>query len=537
MGQKAEKFLTRTLIASAFLLPSCGGGDGSGISPSVETTSAGFGGATLGDIEILSFSGSQATVDLTGLDDGILIVNSTSQVGDDFTLQLAKSGGSFLTIDTPALITDGETDENPESRFHQYLREMETVILDSGEFTPVSDGGSSQAGLAALTKTLEAGDTQSFRVLNSVSSISSYDDVTGELRLVTDDLYIYVDQSGASQISDSDLAILAQNFEEIALPREREIMGHESDINIDGRISILLTCVVNRMATSGGFVTGFFFPGDLYQRSSVNPVSNAQEIFYTLLPDPEGLCGTPITANFAVQNILPGVLAHEYQHMNSFNQHVFRNRGSTEEPWLNECLSHLYEDLTGFGNENPSRVKLFLAQPSRTPLIPATAPTLAERGACLTFLRYLYEQSPDGDEFLSNLYASSQTGVANLETAFNGTDPGFSAFPEFVNRWSIALSLSGTGLTSDPRYVYKERSVDPETGNWTGLCLRCEANDGRGTLLDGPAMTSVATLPSASMLTGTATQFFRLKSASGPMLVKASGTPALSGALVRLETD
>ena len=522
------------LALSAFLLASCGGSSGyqPGVSTPVGTASAGgsYSGMSLGGIDLLSFTASKADVDLTGVTDGLLIVNSTSQVGDDLTIQMTKGTLSALSIDIEALTVGEDVDEDLASQFHQYLREMETFMRDSGEFTPTSE-----TGLAALTVDPEVGDTRSFRVLDSINSITSYAEVTGELRMATDNLYIYVDQDGSDNISDEDLETLAHNFEDIAIPLEREIMGRESDINFDGHISIVMTCTVNQMAASGGIVTGFFFPGDLYQRSSVNLASNSQEVFYTLLPDPTGECGTPISAQFAVQNILPGVLAHEYQHMNSFNQHVFKNAGSTEEPWLNECLSHLSEDLTGFGNENPSRIKLFLAQPSKTPLIPASSPTLAERGACLTFLRYLYEQSPDGDAFLSDLYSSNRTGVSNLEAAFNGKDSDFNSFPEFVNRWSIALSLSGTGVTSDPRYVFEERSEDPETGNKTGICLHCDAQDGRGTVLDGPIMTSVTTFPAISAVKGTATQFYRLKSPSGSVSVQASGSADMAGALVRFE--
>jgi hypothetical protein len=368
-----------------------------------------------------------------------------------------------------------------------------------------------------------------------MNSLTTYKEVTGELRYASDDLYVYVDQENRDNISDADLQKLAFSFEGVALPRERALFGRESDINLDGHITILMTCTVNRMAASGGIVTGFFFPGDLYQRSAVNPASNAQEIFYTLVPDPDGKCGASVTADFAVNNILPGVLAHEYQHMNSFQQHVFKNKGSTEEPWLNECLAHFSEDLTGFGHENPSRVKLFLSQPSRTPVISAGSPTLPERGACYTFMRYLYEQSPDGDAFISGLYEGPLTGVANLEAAWNGTESDFDEFPEFVNRWSLALSLSETGATSDPRYNYEGRSVDPQTGNLTGLCVRCDAQDGRGTVLNGPVTTTVATYPATNILKGTATQFYRLATPADALTVSGAGESALTGALIRLK--
>jgi hypothetical protein len=528
-------FLLPVIVA----LSSCGGSGVSapGISTSVESPgSDSFGGAkTLDGIEILDLSSGSATVSADDpASDYLLIVNSTQQTGSDSTVRLAAGGAASL--ETTALAADLGLDagdeEGPAGQLHDFLRAAENIVSESGEFEEVR--ASSSATLASESAPA-VGDTTVFNVISTMNSLTTYQEVTGELRYASGDLYVYVDRENRNNISDDDLQKLAYNFEGVALPRERALFGHESDINLDGHITILMTCTVNRMATSGGIVTGFFFPGDLYQRSAVNPASNAQEIFYTLVPDPEGECGASVTSDFAVNNILPGVLAHEYQHMNSFQQHVFKSKGSTEEPWLNECLSHFAEDLTGFGHENPSRVKLFLSQPSRTPVISAGSPTLPERGACYTFLRYLYEQSPDGDAFLSGLYEGPLTGVANLEAAWNGTEADFDEFPEFVNRWSLALSLSETGATSDSRYNYRGRSVDPQTGNLTGLCVRCDAQDGRGTVLDGPVTTTVATYPATNILKGTASQFYRLATPADALTVSGAGEAALTGALIRLK--
>jgi hypothetical protein len=539
MAARSKWSVAAVLILTATFIISCGTGTGSSesaVTPSVETAgeNGGFEDLNLGEIQDLEFSDTGATLDFNGEAGGsdyLLIVNSTSKSTGDTTLQLAR-GTSSLSSDPVALALE-DPEEDSGSQFHQFLREMEEVFSESEEFEEVS-----LSSLAALSAAPKVGETKPFRVLSTMGSITTYTEVNGKLRLASGDLHIYVDQTAEALVTDEDLEKLADDFEGIALPRERELFGDESDINFDGHISILMTCVLNRMATAGGIVTGFFFPGDLYQRSTANPASNAQEIFYTMVPDPKGDCGaSPISKSFVIDNILPGVLAHEYQHMASFNQHLLRNGGPTEEPWLNECLAHLAEDLTGFGKENPSRAKLFLNQPAKTPIIPPTSPTLAERGGCYLFLRYLYEQAGDGKGFLQRLLNTRLTGVANLEAAFAGADPAFDQFPEFVNRWSVTLSLSETGLTSDPRYNYKARSIDPETANFTGVCIRCDAQDGRGTVLDGPVMTSVSSFPISSTLKATASEFYRLNAPSGTIRLNAGGTPELAGTLVRLEKN
>ncbi len=536
MGQWEKGILALTLTA---VLSGCGGASDGGnpsASTPVITNSAGatFTNDAIGDIQRLTFDNTGTTVKFTSpTDDYILVLDSTEQTGNALSVQLTKSSGMALDTSAAALVSESETSpaEDAPTQFHNYMREMESVIRESGEYAEVPPS-SLQAG---LTTAPSVGDTESFRILSTMNSISTYQEVPATLRVATSDLYIYVDEaSGGDSVSDDDLNALAHYFGDIALPKERSLFGHESDINADGHIAIVMSCVVNGMSSSGGLVTGFFFPGDLYQRSAINAASNAREVFYVLKPDSKGSCGTPIDTAFAVNNILPGVLAHEYQHMTSFNQHVFKNRGSTEEAWLNECLSHFSEDITGFNRENPSRIKLFFSQPSNTPIVTPASPSLAERGACYTFLRYLYEQSPDGDAFISNLYSSPKTGVDNLQSAYNSNDPDFDEFPEFVSRWSIALSLSGTGMTTNSKYNYQNRILNAQTGSYSGVCVRCDAQDGRGTVLDGPAIAAVTNYPSTASLQGTASLFYRLNAPTSSLRLAIPAGSKMTGSLIHL---
>ncbi len=104
-----------------------------------------------------------------------------------------------------------------------------------------------------------------------------------------------------------------------------------------------------------------------------------------------------------------------------------------------------------------------------------------------------------------------------------------------MNRWSIALSLSEAGVTSDTLYNYQARSRHPTTGNFTGICVRCDTQDGRGTVLGGPVMTTVANFPSISLVKGT--QIFDLGSPSGNVSVAGSGGVPLKGSLIQLSIN
>ncbi len=518
------------------LLASCGGG-GDNVAKGFSSAQGSFEaytdltGLNLSEITPIPFeSGSgQVSLETTENSSHLVIVTSANTSPSSYTVQLGAGSLPSLSALNAALEGDEEVDPEPD-QFHQVLRELESGLGESGEVRPVR-----RSSLAALTQAPEVGDLETFKVLSTMTSLTRYETVEAELRIATPNIHFFVETESADQISDADLEALADSFEAIILPRDRSLFGEESDINGDGRITVLMSCVTNRMATSGGIVTGFFFPGDLYADSSSNPASNEQEIFYTLVPDPDGRCGVPISAEFATQNILPGVLAHEFQHMISFNNHVLKGKGAAEEPWLNEAMSHLAEDLCGYGQENPSRVKLFLDQPATTSLIPSTSPQLAERGAAYLFLRYLYEQHPEGGRFVNDLAAGSQRGIQNVLSAFGGDDPSLDEFAEMIGRWAIALALSDTGIVPDPAYNYRARSTDPETGNPTGICLRCDAADGRGTVLNGPAISTVASFPLTANLNSSASQFFWINEVPSNLTIASAGSPTLTGAILRLE--
>ncbi|MBI2500275.1 MAG: hypothetical protein HYW02_02130 [Deltaproteobacteria bacterium] len=349
------------------------------------------------------------------------------------------------------------------------------------------------------------------------------------MRAITSNLLVYVDKEASDNIKDDEIEELALNFDQNSIPLERDLFGNESDLNNDGYISVLMSGVTNGMASSGGIVTGFFFPADLYSKRASNPCSNEQEIFYTLVPDPKGEFGVPITAEFATQNILPGVLCHEYQHMISFNRHALLGEGKTEEPWLNEAISHLAEDLCGYGLENYSRVKLFLDKPNTTSLVPTTSPSLAERGAGYLFLRYLYEQQPKGEAFLRNLLEGNSSGAENIVASF-----GDGEFADLLNRWSLTLALSELGLTSDSKYNYQTPFKHSVTGNRSGICLRCDAEDGRGTILKGPAMAEVDSFPIAVNLNATSSQILIVSDPPSSLGIIGTGGPNLTGTMLRL---
>ncbi len=484
---------------------------------------------TLEDINTVSLSGGSATLNLTPSSDYLLIVNS-DRSGSNMTVQLSQGATTSISSKKSSIAAlNFEPSLSAQDKLDLEMRNLENTLYTSE--TPLD--ASNNPNVAALQPLLSVGSTRSFKSLSSLSSISNYDTFDATLVYSSSSLYVYIDNRNLTSVSQTSIDSLATDFEDIAVPVEHDLFGFESDVDDDGHVTILMTQVVNGLSSSGGLITGYFFPGDLFAASSSNPASNEMEIFYTLVPDPAGDHGIPISESFTVGNVLPGVLAHEFQHMISYNQKVFLQAGSTEEPWLNEGLSHFAEDITGFGNENPARERIFLANPSQISIAPSSSPSLGQRGGAYLFVRYLYEQSSNGTQFIQHLYNSNNTGTANIEHAFAGTSPSLDQFNELMNQWAIALALSETGLTSDARYSYETRTINSQTGNYMGVCIRCDAQDGRGTVLSGPTLQRITSFPTSSTVGSASSQIYRLVAPSGSIQLS-TGSSSAQASLIEL---
>jgi len=459
-----------------------------------------------------------------------LVVGSASTGGKATSYQLSGDISTIVEKDVSAELPE-DPDYTAEEVLSAWLRAAE---YDLSVTEPAHSGNMTGTKAMMNFKAVSVGDVESFRVLSSLNSTTVYTLVDGRVRCVGDAITLYVDlQVNAADLNDDDIQSLCQIFNDVA-EKEQSLFGEISDIDGDGRIAILLTPQINRLGSmGGGIITGYFWAGDLYPQSGSNPVSNEREIIYMMVPDPDGTYGTTIAKDFTLNNLLPAVFPHELQHAINYNQHVLVKGAPPEQNWLNEGISHLAEDLMGYGQENPSRYALYLANTEAAGLVTLRQPNLFERGAAYLFLRYLYEQSPSGDTFVKNLETSSAVGIDNLEQAFGGSN-GFSQFHEMMARWTAALAMTNEGITQDSHYIYRDRVKDSETGHWKGVCLKCSADDGRGTILDGvdkiPHSGSQSTVIAAS-----AAQFYNISSVPSQISIEGSSGGASFGVLIRQE--
>lgn len=509
------------IIGILALFAACGGG---GTSVDSSTSSAQRGGGAIisstvsspkemkvGDLMALSID-EGGVMDFAGVDSSaefILAVGSHS-TNSGYSSMLLRDEVALTVADESSAINKGmvklEKDLQANEILSTWLRAAEVELSEEMES---ENHNSMSKGMFSISKGT-VGQSRSFRVLNSLTSLSSYAEVSAKLVYSGSHVELYIDTRSTGVLDSEQIDTLGREYDRSA-SFEFDLYGDSSDVDEDGKVIVLMTPQINYLGSlAGGIITGFFYAADLYARTSSNPVSNNSEIVYALVPDPEGEYGVSISVEFAMKNLLPAVVPHELQHLISYNQHVLERSASPEDSWLNEALSHLTEDLVGYNLENPSRYALFLADSSGTKVVTNSSPNLEERGASYLFLRFMYEQSSDGNAFLKRLVQSESRGVSNLESAFQGPED-FDEFSEFMTRWVVALAVTDRGVTQDARYIYKARTNHSITGNLMGACMICPATDNRETELTGPFMLSYNGSTSARV-DSSATKFYSITS-------------------------
>lgn len=491
------QILAFALLGAGLPLSGCGGGNDAS-----ESSNLLGGGLQVGQVRALIFDENNVAKtsfsELSGEEEFSLLLFAANPQPASYPVQiqsLSLSGDKALSLPSP-LHEDEDDEPAANARAHVGLREREAEFVGEEPYHPSGDGKALATGGSCA-----GGRGVFLKVLTSLSNTNSYTRICAvEVRSSNYAVY-YVDESVLGEIPGSALDEVINGFEQ-KIPYEKALLGNESDVDENGRIAVFFTPGVNRLgAESGGFVTGFFFGGDLFPEPN-NPSSNQGEILFSCVPDPKGEFGVPLPVEFWVSNIAAAVLPHEFQHMISFNQKVLMQGVSPEEPWMNEGLSHFIEDLrpqpgispnnlnagnlaqlfSEPGKENPSRVQLYLASPQTNPFTAGIS--LAQRGGSYLALKYIFEQANqgrypqigDGGELLRGLLANKQKGIDNLEATTGWT------FKDILLDFYATLQLSGTGVSQDPRYEFQ------------GICLTCEQDDNRGTVLEG-----VQTVPLAGI--------------------------------------
>ena len=337
--------------------------------------------------------------------------------------------------------------------------------------------------LSVVSSTAQVGQFVTLNA-NTESACSSPDLRTGRVAAVSKKAIIVADTSNpASGYTDADYASMASTFDNLVDPTDTKAFGSPTDIDGNGHVVLFFTRAVNELtpAKSTSYVAGFFYARDLFP-STPSPDfdacagSNGGEMFYLLVPDPNGVVNGNKFTKDNVTRVVIATLGHEYQHLINASRRMYVNTDATdfEVTWLDEGLSHVAEELlfyaeTGLApranidattlrsssayvdafNEdaisNFSRLESYLGAPSSNSPF-ADNDDLATRGATWSFLRYAADHtgSDDGTTWYQ-LVNSTTTGVANLQRVF-GTD-----LTALARDWATSVFADDVAST-DARY-------------------------------------------------------------------------------------
>ncbi|MBP7548940.1 MAG: hypothetical protein KA761_01570 [Gemmatimonadaceae bacterium] len=366
------------------------------------------------------------------------------RIGDPEALPTAALRAADA-LDAAALVEGGFIGRAPvpdaQARLDAALRARERAM-------PVERAPHAGASAAALRTATPDGaralDTlRRFSVLNTLDATPTFDSVSARLRFEGTRIALYVDTLAGGSLSDVELQQMGALYDAALAPRIFSTFGDGSDVDANGRVIFLLTPTVNAMVTATGcattgFVRGFFYGHDL---ASTATTSNRGEVFYAYVPDPSATWSCAHTKAEVLAN-LPPTFIHELQHMISYGAHVITRGGANEEPWLNEGLSHMAEELGSLyweerfpapsGRADPSQLFPDSAAPyinpnllysfrylfssgsySLTTCAPGSFCSQSERGGIWLFLRWLADQR--GETVFRSLVQTALTGRTNLE--------------------------------------------------------------------------------------------------------------------------
>jgi hypothetical protein len=328
----------------------------------------------------------------------------------------------------------------------------------------------------ALAPLPPAGSVRAFHVATSFDA-QTFKTIGASLSYVGDNILLYIDTlAPANGFTPSQLSDFGKLFDKTLYPIDTTAFGSPVDLDQNGRVIVLMSPVVNALTSAAtcstnGYVAGFFDTGDF--DGPADPNSNQGEVFYTIVPDPNGTVSCAHSAATLGDDV-PATFLHELQHLIYFSQHVIVSGTGEGSSWMDEGLSIVAEELGSLYYEqkcpppscrtNPAQlfpdsaqgfVQSFLYDSYQYALLPDTASlTLHDdsedgfswRGGAWLMMRYL------GDQFGTSVYRKFERGpanaVANIEQASG------QSFQTLFANFGMALetdSLPGLPRTTAPQ--------------------------------------------------------------------------------------
>ncbi len=254
---------------------------------------------------------------------------------------------------------------------------------------------------------------------------------------VADDYWNLLTADGRSQVLDL-IRTVGNEFDARLYPIETSFFGSEPSPGIDQ--DTRTTLVFTRLSSSVG---GYFDSANSYPRSEVAS-SNERDMIYLNAPQ------------FNQASRLLPFLAHEFQHLISFNQKEVL-RGIIEDVWLNEARSEYAITLAGLntpfsGSTLSYRLSTFLQKPSDS--LTEWQNQLIDYGVADAFDEYLTEHWPA--RILGDSGKSTLAGIPSINEALRAAGSQ-QTFTDVFQYWMAANILNDT--SKNPFFGYTNPSL------------------------------------------------------------------------------
>ncbi|HUO75858.1 MAG TPA: hypothetical protein VMU12_03025 [Candidatus Paceibacterota bacterium] len=292
------------------------------------------------------------------------------------------------------------------------------------------------------------------------------------LRAVGTDAYFYVDDREWAALSSyeqnslmTQLSALATQFDSVIWPTETAFWGMPNTPGVDNdpRITVLL----ERLTSGSG---GYFDTVNGYPKSRA-PESNAREMVV-------------VSADSIIPGTAKSFLAHEFQHLISFNQKELTLNVS-DDTWLNEARSEYSITLDGYdqpfdGSTFQRRVLTFQRTPSDS--LTGWSNMSTDYGIASVFIHYLADRF--GPVLLQSTIHDRSAGAAAIQDWLTSNQPGTTFGGVFADWMADALTNPLIRLTPPQSMTYSPTSTltwSPVATEWQPEWLSVQFN---GTVSD-----------------------------------------------------
>jgi len=269
---------------------------------------------------------------------------------------------------------------------------------------------------------------------------SSFEKINAQLRAIGTHALVWVSDEEIDGynynllITNDQANQVAAEFDATIYPMVTTHFYTPSDVNGDGKIAILLFDIQDNFDSTGSYVGGYFYSGDLYTHGS----SNHMEIFYIdTYPTMHRYRSNPIYVTRSYSTI-----AHEFQHMVNFNRNVLIEKGYPMELWINEALSLAAEHLI-YGVLTP-RIQFYNSsghiRDGHSLLYWDSWNPLPNYALSYLFMQYFRIQMGQGNGIYRQLIENSRNDAQALQNLLN-VHYGGMALADFLVQWRIAMLL------------------------------------------------------------------------------------------------